>query len=145
MKLSTWDPFREMDAVLDRYRANPRAAVEKTEGMTRSDWYPVVDVSETEGAFHIHAELPGVKKEDIKVSVHNGVLSLSGHRESRFEEKKNKLHRIERSYGSFSRSFTLPDNVTDEKVEANFQDGILEIDIPKQAEQKPKQVEVKIS
>lgn len=145
MKLSTWDPFREMEAVIDRYRSNPEQGVMKAEGITRSDWYPSVDVSETAGAFHIHAELPGVKKENIKVSVHEGVLSLSGHRESKHEDTNKKVHRVERSYGSFSRSFALPDNVNSEKVDANFQDGVLEIDIPKQELKKPKQVDVKVS
>ena len=145
MKLSTWDPFREMEAVLDRYRSNPERSIARAEGITRSDWYPSVDVSETQGAFHIHAELPGVKKENIKVSVHDGVLTLSGQRESKHEEQSKKVHRIERSYGSFSRSFSLPENVSNETVEANFQDGVLEIDIPKEEAKKPKQVDVKIS
>jgi len=146
MKLSTWDPFREMEAVLDRYRAPTKAATtSQTENITRADWYPTVDVSETKGAFHIHAELPGVKKEDVKVTVHDGVLQLSGHRDSRHESSEKKLHRIERSYGSFSRSFALPDNVQSTEVEANFQDGVLEIDLPKSQAEKNKQVEVKIS
>jgi len=143
MKLATWDPFREMEAVLDRYR--PGRALSKTEDMARADWYPSVDVSETDGAFHIHAELPGLKKDDIKVAVHDGVLTLSGQRESKHEETSGKVHRIERSYGSFSRSFALPDNVNAELVEANYQDGILEVDIPKAEIPKPKQIEVKVS
>jgi len=143
MKLSKWDPFREMEAVLDRYR--PGRSLSQSEEITRADWYPTVDVSETDGAYHIHAELPGVKKEDIKVSVHEGVLNLTGHRESRHEESDKRMHRIERSYGSFSRSFSLPENVNAETVEANFQDGVLEIDIPKVDVPKPKQVEVKVS
>jgi HSP20 family protein len=143
MKLAKWDPFREMEAVLDRYR--PGRSLGQSEEMARSDWYPTVDVSETDGAYHIHAELPGVKKEDIKVSVHEGVLSLTGQRESKHEENNKKVHRVERSYGSFSRSFALPENVSAEQVEANFQDGVLEIDIPKAEVPKPKQVEVKIS
>ena len=143
MKLTKWDPFREMEAVLDRYRAP--ANTSKTENITQADWYPTVDVSETDGAYHIHAELPGVKKADIKVTVHDGVLQLSGHRESHHESDDKKVHRIERSYGSFSRSFSLPDNVQDSEVEANFQDGVLEVDIPKSQQEKPKQVDVKIS
>ena len=143
MKLAKWDPFREMEAVLDRYR--PGRSLSQSEDIARADWYPTVDVSETEGAYHIHAELPGVKKEDIKVSVHDGVLMLSGHRESKHEENDKKVHRIERSYGSFSRSFSLPENVSAEQVEANFQDGVLEVDIPKVDVPKSKQVEVKVS
>jgi len=141
--MTTWDPFREMEAVLDRYR--PSRAISKHEEMATADWYPSVDVSETERAFHIHAELPGVKKEDIKVNVHDGVLTLSGRHEAKKEEKDKKFHRIERSYGSFSRSFSLPENVEADNVEAAFQDGVLEIDLFKSEKQKPKQVEVKVS
>ncbi|EAT13949.1 Hsp20/alpha crystallin family protein [Bermanella marisrubri] len=142
MKLTTWDPFREMEAVLDRYR--PARGVASNEEITRSDWYPSVDVSETDAAFHIHAELPGVKKDDIKVTVHDGILTLSGQRENVHEQKDKKVHRVERSFGSFRRSFTLPDNVQGEDVQANFQDGVLEVDIPKVEKQKPKQVEVQV-
>lgn len=141
--MTTWDPFKEMEAVLDRYR--PRRALAKHEEIATADWYPSVDVAETERAFHIHAELPGVKKEDIKVNVNDGVLTLSGHRESKSEDKTKKYHRIERSYGSFSRSFALPDDVIPDKVEASFQDGVLEVDLPKSKEEKPKQVDVKIN
>ncbi len=143
MKLSTWDPFSEMEAVLNRYR--PTVSKANTEAMKQADWYPSVDVSESEQAFHLHAELAGVKKEDIKISVHENVLTLSGQRESKHEETKNKVHRVERSYGSFVRNFTLPDNVDAQQVSANFQDGILDIDIPKSEEEKPKRIEVQIN
>lgn len=145
MKLSKWDPFREMEAVLDRYRASPAIGNHSTENIARADWYPTVDVSETDGAYHVHAELPGVKKEDISVTVNDGVLKLSGHRESRHESDEKKIHRIERSYGSFSRSFSLPENVLASEVEANFQDGVIEVDIPKSRQEAPKQVNVKVS
>lgn len=141
--MTTWDPFKEMEAVLDRYR--PRRTLAKHEEIATADWYPSVDVAETERAFHIHAELPGVKKEDIKVNVNDGVLTLSGHRQSKSEDNTKKYHRIERSYGSFSRSFALPDDVMPEKVEASFQDGVLEVDLPKSKDEKPKQVDVKIN
>jgi HSP20 family protein len=145
MKISKWDPFREMESVLERYRPAPEGKLTSSEGMSQSDWYPCVDVSESAGAFHIHAELPGVKKVDIKVSVHDGVLTLSGERESKYENKDKKVHRIERSYGSFSRSFSLPGYVSCEAVEAIFQDGVLDINIPKEEVKKPKQVEVTIN
>jgi len=141
--MTTWDPFKEMEAVLDRYR--PRRTLAKHEEIATADWYPSVDVAETERAFHIHAELPGVKKEDIKVNVNDGVLTLSGHRKSKSEDKKKKYHRIERSYGFLSRSIALPDDVMPEKVEASFQDGVLEVDLPKSKDEKPKQVDVKIN
>ena len=141
--MTTWDPFKDMEAVLDRYR--PTRSLAKHEEIATADWYPSVDVAETERAFHIHAELPGVKKEDIKVNVNDGVLTLSGHRKAKLEEKGKKFHRVERSYGSFSRSFALPDNVKPDSVQANFQDGVLEVDLPKSIDEKPKQVDVKIN
>lgn len=141
--MTTWDPFREMEAVLDRYRPNRTPA--KHEEMATADWYPSVDVSETERAFHIHAELPGIKKEDIKVNVHDGVLTLSGKREAKKEEQGKKYHRIERSYGSFSRSFSLPENVEADNVEATFQDGVLEVDLIKSEKEKPKKIEIKVT
>jgi len=142
--MNVWDPFRDMEAVLDRYRPNQNRTINKHEDMASADWYPSVDVAESESAFHIHAELPGVKKDDIKIHVHEGLLTLSGQRESKKEETGKKFHRIERSYGSFSRSFRLPDNVEAENVEANFQDGVLEIDLHKSQKQAPKQIEVKV-
>lgn len=142
MRLTTWDPFSEMEAVLNRYR--PQTSKANTEAMKQSDWYPVVDVSESETSFFVHAELPGVKKEDMSISVNEGVLTLSGKRENKHEETKNKVHRIERSFGSFSRSFTLPDSADAENINARFEDGILNIEIPKSAEEKPRQFDVKI-
>ena len=109
MNLTNWDPFKEMEAVLDRYR--PTRGADQHQDMASVDWYPSVDVSESDRAFHIHAELPGVKKEDIKINVHEGVLTIKGNRESKLEETNKQLHRIERSYGAFSRSFSLPDKI----------------------------------
>jgi HSP20 family protein len=145
MKISKWDPFREMESILDRYRPHSEGKLTSSEGMTQSDWYPCVDVSESPEAFHIHAELPGVKKVDIKVSVHDGVLTLSGERESNHENTDDKVHRVERSYGSFSRSFSLPGYVSCEVVDANFKDGVLDINIPKEEIKTPKQEEVAIN
>ncbi|GAA6133808.1 Hsp20/alpha crystallin family protein [Oceaniserpentilla sp. 4NH20-0058] len=142
MKLSTWDPFAEMDAVLSRYR--PQVSKANTEAMKQADWYPSVDVSESDENFHVHADLPGVKKEDMSISVNEGVLTVSGKRESRHEETNNKLHRVERSYGSFTRSFTLPDNVNAKSINASFEEGVLNIDIPKSNEEKPKRIQVDI-
>jgi len=143
MRLTTWDPFSEMEAVLNRYR--PQASKANTEAMKQADWYPIVDVSESDEGFHLHAELPGVKKEDMAISVHENVLTLSGKRENKHEESNNKVHRVERSYGSFVRSFTLPDNVDTENVKAGFEEGVLNIDIPKSSEEKPKRIQVDIS
>jgi HSP20 family protein len=112
--------------------------------MTRDDWAPRVDIAETENEFIIKAEIPEVKKEEVKISVDNGVLSIRGERKQEKEEKGKKFHRIERYYGSFTRSFTLPDNVDETKIEASFKDGMLNIQIPKSEKSKPKALDVKI-
>jgi HSP20 family protein len=112
--------------------------------MTVADWVPSVDVSETEGEYQIKAELPEVKKEDVKVTVEDGVLTIQGERKHEKEEKGKKYHRVERSYGSFVRSFTLPDLVDEEKVKAEFKDGVLNVQLPKSEKAKPKAIEVAV-
>ncbi len=143
MRLSTWDPFTEMEAVLNRYR--PQASDPHAQTMTKADWYPVVDVTESEGAFHLHAELPGVEKDQINLSVQDGVLTISGQRKSQHESTEGKLHRIERTYGSFVRNFNLPENVDAQQVAARYQDGVLEVDIPKAEQAQPKRIDVSIN
>ncbi|MEJ2333261.1 MAG: Hsp20/alpha crystallin family protein [Desulfobulbaceae bacterium] len=88
--------------------------------------------------------MPEVKKEEVKISVDNGILSIRGERKQEMEEKGKKFHRVERYYGSFTRSFTLPDNVDETKIEASFKDGMLNIQIPKSEKSKPKAIDVKI-
>jgi HSP20 family protein len=138
-----------MSARLNRIFSQP--ALSRTTGeagkdaMTAFDWAPSVDIAETPEEFLIKAELPEVKKEDVKVSVENGVLRLAGERKQEKEEKGRKYHRVERSYGSFLRTFTLPDNVDDTKVHAEFKDGVLNVRLPKTEKAKPKAIEVKVS
>jgi HSP20 family protein len=114
------------------------------ETMVVADWVPSVDVSETEGAYQIKAEIPDVKKEDVKVTLEEGVLTIQGERKQEKEEKGKRYHRVERSYGRFVRSFTLPDVVDEEKVKAEFKDGILNLALPKSEKAKPKAIEVKV-
>jgi HSP20 family protein len=104
-----------------------------------------VDISEDDHEFLVKAELPEMKKEDVKVSVENGELTISGERKFEKEEKNKKYHRVERSYGSFARSFTLPDNVNADKVTAEFKEGLLQVHLPKQETAKPKAVQVAVS
>jgi len=145
MQLTKWDPFREMEDVFDRYsKALTWPRLGGQEIMNRGDWAPRVDISETEKEFIIKAEIPDVKKEEVKISVDNGVLSIQGERKQEKEEKGKKFHRIERYYGSFTRSFTLPDNVDETKIEASFRDGMLNLQIPKSEKSKPKSIDVKI-
>ena len=105
---------------------------------------PRVDISETDKEFAIKAEIPDVQKEDVKVSVDNGVVTIQGERKQEKEEKGKKFHRVERYYGSFVRSFTLPDNIDEANIKASFKDGMLNLQIPKSAVAKPKSIEVKV-
>ncbi len=147
--LTRWDPFRELEELSDRLnRVFGRPASRRDDGkeaLTVADWVPAVDISESEGEYLIKAELPGVKKEDIKVTLQEGVLTIQGERKQEKEEKGRKYHRIERSYGTFMRSFTLPDSADDSKVSAEFKDGLLSLHVPKSEKAKPKAIEVKVA
>jgi len=122
----------------------PRGGNEN-EAMTVADWIPPVDISETAAEYLIKAEIPEVKKEDVKVTLEHGVLTIQGMRRRETEEKGKKYHRVERSYGSFVRSFSLPDFVDDAKVQAVVKDGILTLHLPKSEQAKPKAIEVKVA
>lgn len=145
--LMRWDPFRELEEVSDRLNrmfARPATRTNGKETMTVADWAPTVDISETEGEYQIKAEIPDVKKEDVKVTVEDGILTIQGERKQEKEEKGKRYHRIERSYGSFVRSFSLPDVIDEEKVKAEFKDGVLSLHLPKSEKAKPKAIEVKV-
>jgi HSP20 family protein len=148
MTLVRWDPFRELEEMSDRLnRMISRPALPRTNGketMVVADWTPSVDISETDGEYLIKAEIPDVKKEDVKVTLEDGVLTIQGVRNQESEEKGKKYHRVERSYGSFVRSFSLPDLVDEEKVKAEFKDGVLNLQLPKSEKAKPKAIEVKV-
>lgn len=150
MTFVRWDPFRDLEDVSDRLNwmfrrpALPRTNSASKETMIVADWVPSVDVSETEGEYQIKAEIPDVKKEDVKVTVEDGVLTIQGERKHEKEEKGKKYHRVERSYGSFIRSFTLPDLVDEERVKAEFKDGVLNLQLPKSEKTKPKAIEVTV-
>jgi HSP20 family protein len=144
MALMKWDPFREFQDLFERYsRSLGVPAGGNQELVAVGDWTPRVDIAETETEFHIHAEIPDVKKDDVSVTVDNRVLTIRGERKQEKEEKGKKFHRVERHYGSFARSFTLPDNVDESKINATFKDGVLNITIAKSAS-KPKAVSVKV-
>lgn len=148
MTLVRWNPSRELEEMSDRlnrmfnHQALPQVNAKET--MVVADWVPSVDVSETDGEYQIKAEIPDVKKEDVKVTVEDGVLTIQGERRQEKEEKGKKYHRIERSYGSFVRSFTLPDLVDEAKVKAEFKDGVLNLQLPKSKKAKPKAIEVTV-
>ncbi|MGA6828930.1 Hsp20/alpha crystallin family protein [Nitrospira sp. NS4] len=145
--LMRWDPFRELEDVSDRLNrmfARPAVRTNGKETLTVADWVPTVDISETDGEYLIKAELPEVKKEDVKVTLEEGVLTIQGQRRQEKEEKTTKYHRIERSYGTFLRSFSLPDQVNESGVKAEFKDGMLNLHIPKSEKAKPRAIEVKV-
>ena len=146
--LTSWNPLRELGSLenrLDRLfgLTSPSRNGEK-EAMTVSQWTPLVDIIEDNNEYLVKAELPELKKEEVKVNVENGELTISGERKSEKEEKGKKFHRIERSYGSFLRSFTLPESVNADKVSAEFKDGVLSVHLPKDEKAKPKSIEVKV-
>jgi HSP20 family protein len=151
MAVMKWDPVRELQEMADRLnrvvsRPEPGAVNGNgKEAMTVADWIPLVDISETEAEYAIQAELPGVQKDAVKVTVENGVLSIQGERRQGQVDGGRKQHRIERSYGRFVRSFTLPDTVDTGKVRAEYADGMLHLHLPKSEKAKPKQIEVTIA
>ena len=147
---SIWDPMREMEEMQSRVaslfgRRLPLKKEEGEEGFTLTEWIPPVDIAEDDKDYTVKVELPGVNKEDVRVSVEGGVLSISGERKAEKEEKNKKYHRIERTYGSFARSFTLPEGTASDKVSAEFKDGVLRVHLSKDEAAKPKSIDVKIA
>lgn len=144
-----WPSFRVLGHVSDRlnrmlsWRTMPD--VGQDESLALADWAPLVDVMETDMDFQIRAELPGVEKKDIKLSVEGRVLLISGHRDQEKEETGKRYHRVERAYGSFARSFTVPDSVDGQKVTAEFKSGILTVRLPKSEKARPKSIEVQVT
>lgn len=140
MSLVRWEPFREMDNFFRRYVTEFDRDLRKQ----NDDWSPAANISETDKEYLIKAELPEVKKEDIKVSMENGVITISGERKQEKEAKSENEIRVESFYGAFSRSFALPDNIDEKAVSAESRDGVLRIHIPKTAGAQPKQIAVDV-
>lgn len=143
-----WDPFREIGDWTNRLErffepGLPITDAQK-ESMTVTNWAPAVDITEDAKEYLVKTELPDIKKEDVKITVENGELVITGERKFEKEEKDKKYHRIERSYGTFMRSFSLPDGVAGDQVTAEFKDGLLTVHLPKTAKALPKAVEVKV-
>lgn len=151
MAIVRWEPFRDLLAIQDRMN---RIFDESFRGMNRQGeddwalggaWAPLVDIYEREGNIELKAELPGVDSKDVDVRVENNVLTLRGERRIDKEVKRESYHRVERAYGSFSRSFTLPSMVDTERIKAEFKDGVLHLTLPKKEEAKPRQISIKVS
>jgi HSP20 family protein len=129
-----------MNRLFDDFFGRPLVKSEWTDSV----WNPTVDVSEDKESVIIKAEMPGMKKEDVKISVQDNVLTLKGEKKQEKEEKDKNYHRIERSYGSFCRSFQLPTSVKTDKIKANYKDGVLSVTLPKTEEVKPKEIPISI-
>ncbi len=114
------------------------------EGTTVKSWEPEVDIEEKDGNYLIKADLPGMKKGDIHIELHNGYLTMKGERKSEHEDKKGDYHRYERTYGSFQRSFKVPEGVQEKDIKAKYHDGVLELSIPAPKAAKPKAIEIKV-
>lgn len=126
-----WNPFRELEEIRARFDRFLGLTRGEREDLASSDWIPSCNVSETDKEYKVQAELPSVKKDDVKVTLEEGVLSISGERKAEKEEKGERFHRREVSYGSFLRRFALPDDADAEKIEATFEDGMLKVRVPK--------------
>lgn len=148
--IARWNPLRDWEEMEKRLSNVIERAIgvpngEKKEAISVAEWSPVVDITEDEKEYVIKAEIPEMKKEEIKINVHDDVLSVSGERKYEQEEKGKKYHRVERSYGSFMRSFTLPEDADGSKIAAEYKDGVLKLHLPKTDKAKSKAVEIKIS
>ena len=148
MRMET--PIRGLDKLsetLNRFLSTPWPAFDRApleEALTVADWSPVVDIEENEKEYIIKAEIPEVKKENVKLTVEDGALTIRGERTKVKEEKGKKFHRLERSYGTFLRSFTLPVDADEKKIEAKFEDGMLFVFLQKTEVNKPKAIEIKV-
>jgi HSP20 family protein len=149
MNLVKWDPFRELEDVstrLNRIFGRTTARGEAGRELLKvADWMPSVDISETGASYLIKAEIPGVTKEDVKVTIQDGMLTIQGERRQEKEEKDKKFHRIERSYGSFVRSFSVPGDADESAVKAEFKDGMLNVTLPKSEKAKARAVNISVS
>lgn len=145
MSLVKWAPLNNIESVFDRYARSLGWPLNgDQELISKDDWTPRVDISETNKELVIKADIPDVKKEDVKVSIEEGVLTIQGEKKQEREESGKKYHRVERYYGSFSRSFTLPSYVNEEKIEATFKNGVLNLHIPKTEAGSHKSIDIKI-
>jgi len=143
-----WSPFRQLTTLrdeIDRLFESPLTELTHGSQQLLSGWLPPVDLYEDKDSLHVKAELPGMNKEGISISVHDGVLSISGERKEESKHKEAEVYRAERFVGRFQRTVTLPAPVSVDKVKATYKDGILSIVLPKTEEAKPKQIEVNVS
>jgi len=153
-KLTTWNPIGELDVLQNRLGSfflggfpNRMGVLTRTgngDNLKLADWSPLVDITEDDHEYLFKADLPEMKKDDVKVTIENGILYISGERRAEKEEKKRKFHRLERFFGTFERTFTVPEDADPTKIVAEFHDGVLQVHLPKRPMPKPKTIEVKV-
>jgi HSP20 family protein len=145
MNLTRWEPYREIVALQDRLNrafGSTFARPERDDEMSLAAWAPPVDIAEEKDRILITAELPGFKEDEIEIQSENGMLTLRGERKFEKEHDGKSYHRVERSYGQFVRSFSLPNNVDREKIKADFSNGLLRIELPKREDAKPRTIRI---
>lgn len=147
MTLVNWSPFREFDDLFERYnrvfgRAVPAAG--QGESARAVQWRPAADIAETDGEYIIRAELPAVEKKDVEVTVHDGVITIRGERRYERTDDSEKAHRVESFYGTFERSFSLPADADEARIQAESRDGVLKVRIPKSKAAQPKAIDIQV-
>ena len=146
MNLMRWDPYREIASLQDRlnraFGGYAYGSREREDEMQLSAWAPPVDIAEEKDRILITAELPGFQETEIEIQTENGMLTLRGERKFENETDGKSYHRVERSYGQFVRSFSLPNNVDREKIQASFKDGLLQVELPKREDAKPRTIKI---
>ena len=144
MTLTRWNPARDFIRMQEDFDRFFRGFLPET-SLARGTWEPAVDIGETNNAYLITADLPGLTKDEIKINYQDGVLTIHGEKQQEKEEKNKNYHRIERSYGVFERSFRLPSRIAADKIDAKYKDGVLTLTLPKTEEARPKEIPIKIS
>jgi HSP20 family protein len=147
MSIIKYDPFRELRSLQDEMNRVFLTNFSRGEesDLRRGAWSPSVDIFENKDQIVLEAELPGMKPEDVNISIENNVLTIYGERQFEKKDEQDNFHRVERSYGSFTRSFTLPPTVSSENAEADFENGMLRLTLAKREEAKPRRIEIKAS
>jgi HSP20 family protein len=148
MTLVSWSPFREFEDLFSRYNRLGGSRLlpgETSQEGAVADWRPAADISETGKEYLIKADLPAVKREDVDVTVHDGVITIKGERRIDKSGEDEKQHRVESFYGSFSRSFSLPADVDESGISAESKDGVLRVHLPKTEVKQPTPIEIKVS
>jgi HSP20 family protein len=141
MSITRWNPQRELSTVSNEFE-NFLNSIWNSEDSYLTKFNPTVDIEESENGYTFHAELPGLEKKDVNITVKDNILTISGEKARKNEDKKRNFHRIESSYGKFQRCFKLPQNIKQDEIKADFNNGILNISIPLAEEAKPREITI---